>query len=90
MENVESAQNVEKESHFEILNAEEDANDTFGDLQQFADGLDLENVEVDSDTEQNFEMLLEELDDDETGGDKADGQKPNETEKAGSPRMDLP
>ena len=28
--------------------------DTFGDLEQFADGLDLDNVEVDSDTEQNL------------------------------------
>merc|ERR1711920_797356 len=53
----------------ETKNAEEVAEsldkttDTFGDLEQFADGLDLENVEVDSDTEQNFELLLEELND---------------------------
>merc|ERR1719300_2223716 len=75
----------EKESHFEIMNAEEDPtatrsgtmDSTFGDLQQFADGLDLENVEVDSDTEQNFEMLLEQLDDEPATQNK----NQNETEK---------
>ena len=67
---VDSEQNGDQ---FQVQNAEEvddpeqtatvSMDATFGDLQQFADGLDLENVEVDSDTEQNFEMLLEELND---------------------------
>jgi len=63
----EEADKEKEEEEDEVVNAEEDPTstiDTFGDLEQFADGLDLDNVEVDSDTEQNFEMLLEELNDD--------------------------
>merc|ERR1712157_194381 len=55
-----NAQNAEEA---EIESNDKTTTDTFGDLEQFADGLDLDNVEVDSDTEQNFEMLLEELND---------------------------
>merc|ERR550532_982589 len=75
-ENKEQQQEIENDENVteaETQNAEEldvesndkTTTDTFGDLEQFADGLDLENVEVDSDTEQNFEMLLEELNDED-------------------------
>merc|ERR1712129_559458 len=66
-DNDNDEQNAEEQEEEEV-NVNDDGDktttDTFGDLEQFADGLDLDNVEVDSDTEQNFEMLLEELNDD--------------------------